>query len=98
MYFPVRCCPSRGSAYNEKFLRDDSATTRRSKANVLWAIMSVHCRMDEFTKEGYKSHRIVATALSDFVMQNQAGHVTTVAGYEAQMADVLRQLKALKKS
>ena len=41
------------------------------KAKVIWAVLSVHLQMDEVITQGFKSHQVITTAMSGFLMTHR---------------------------
>lgn len=46
-------------------------TTPENKALIIWTAMCTHAKMKEFIKFGYKSHPVVTTAMSNFLMKTR---------------------------
>lgn len=83
----------------------------RSKALVIWAVMQVHIRIEEIIEAKFKSHHVVTTAMSNFVMKTRvdrsqvaavASKVTDatklVAQCEKKVATLEAELKSFKQS
>ena len=42
-----------------------------NKAKVIWAVLTVHTRMEEMIQQEFKSHQVITTAMSNFLMKNR---------------------------
>jgi hypothetical protein len=49
----------------------DDLAQRPVKAQIIWGILQVHSRLNSIINAGFKSHSVLTTAMSDFIMRNR---------------------------
>jgi hypothetical protein len=82
-----------------------------SKATIIWTSLEVHRRMNEMIDSGFKSHHVVTTAMSNFIMKTRVDKSTVDAASdkaaeatkaatacEKKMSAMETELKSLKQS
>ena len=65
------------------------------KAQILWATLQVHNRINAIIKAGFKSHFVLTTAMSDFIMKNRID-VSQLEAVEKKITVVANDLRIVK--
>lgn len=82
-------------------------STPENKALIIWTAMCTHSKMKEFIKFGYKSHPVVTTAMSNFLMKTRVdssqvealeNKVKTLLAAEKKVNTLESEFKAFKNS
>jgi len=58
-----------------------------NKAQIIWAMMQVHIRMEEMMESGFKSHSTVTTTMANFIMKTRVSE-SSVTGLEKKVKEV----------
>ena len=69
--FAVRCIMDHLVQPRMEVAAVTSLSLNDSKALVIWAVLQVHIRLNEIIDANFKSHQVVTTAMSNFVMKTR---------------------------
>ena len=85
-------------------------TSREGKAQIIWAVLSVHIKFNQIRDADFKSHQVATTAMSNFIMKTRVNGssvdqmetkltaaLKTIADSQKKVSSQETQIKELRK-
>jgi hypothetical protein len=74
----------------------DDFQSKDNKATIIWSVLEVHIRLNEMISAKWKAHRVITTAMSNFVMKSRVD-AATVTELATKLAAALKRMDVLEK-